>query len=138
MSAFTVACPCEAVKLTVDGEPIVCVYCHCDDCQAVHGAAYLPAALYRFEQTRLVEGVPGIWRRKVTARAFCRDCGTRMFAQPPGQTIRSFPAHLLPAGVFVPTCHINCRFAVMPVRDDLPHYAGFPQILGGSDERVAW
>src|SRR5688500_491745 len=138
MTVFRVTCACGGVEVEISGQPIICVHCHCDDCQAVHGAAYLPAALYRFEQTRLVAGTPGIWRRKVTARAFCRECGTRLYAEPPGAAIRRFPATLLPPGGFAATCHISCRFAVAPLRAQLPHYAGFPPELGGTDERVDW
>ena len=133
-----IQCPCARIQLELTGDPLVCVYCHCDDCQVVHGAAYLPAAIYRFAQVRVIAGAPGIWRRKSTARAFCRDCGARVFAEPEGQVLRSIPAYLLPAGVFRPTCHMQCQHALVPVADDLPHYRGFPPGLGGSDERVSW
>jgi hypothetical protein len=124
--------------LQIDGEPLFSVYCHCDDCQAVHGAAYLPAAIYRHEQAYLVAGAPGIWRRKTTSRAFCRRCGTRVYAEPEAAAFRSIPAYLLPAGEFRPTCHVNCRFALAPVSDALPHFASFPAAMGGVDELVAW
>ena len=32
-----VQCRCGAVKVDITGEPIVQFFCHCDDCQAVHG-----------------------------------------------------------------------------------------------------
>ena len=35
-----VKCRCGAVELEISAEPIVQFYCHCDDCQAVHGGAY--------------------------------------------------------------------------------------------------
>jgi hypothetical protein len=34
--------------------------------------------------------------------------------------------------------HLQCRFAVLPVKDDLPHYSDFPARFGGSDETVPW
>ena len=132
------ACACGAIELELTGEPLVCLYCHCSDCQAVHGGAYVPAALYRFEQTRLVTGRPLLWVRKHTARATCRDCGTRVWAEPPGEWLRSVPGGLLPAGVFVPAFHMQCQDAVAPVADGLPHYRGFPALLGGSDELMPW
>jgi hypothetical protein len=47
-------------------------------------------------------------------------------------------ASLLPKGSFSPTFHIQCQHAVRPVRDDLPHFKGFPASFGGSDEKVTW
>jgi hypothetical protein len=133
-----IQCGCGAVKMELWGEPLVCLYCHCDDCQAVHGAAYLPAAMYRAEQVLVTAGEPGSWRRKTTARAFCRDCGSRLYAEPAGLGVRSVCASLLPAGVFRPAFHMNCRYALAPVADGLPHFKGEPVMFGGSDERVAW
>jgi hypothetical protein len=138
MTVTTVQCLCGAIKLELGGEPLACFYCHCDDCQAVHGAAYLPAALYRTAQTRIVAGEPARWKRKTTTRATCVACGTRVFAEPPGLEIRSITAYLLPEGVFRPTFHVQCQHALLPVNDDLPHFKGFPAMLGGSDEPVAW
>jgi hypothetical protein len=139
MEPFDIACPCGAIRIAISGEPLVAVYCHCDDCQAVHGAAYLPAAIYAAAHARVVAGDPAIWRRKTTARGFCRTCGTRVFARPEGDEFLSVPAALLPPGVFRPSFHINCRFAIAPVRDALPHYAGFPTAMGGeNDLQVEW
>jgi hypothetical protein len=104
----------------------------------VHGAAYVGAAMYLFAQIRVTAGVPHIWIRKHTMRGSCPRCATRVYAEPPGQWLRSIVASLLPAGVFQPAYHINCDSAVLPVSDQLPHYRGFPPDLGGSAERVAW
>jgi hypothetical protein len=38
MKAMTLGCRCGAVELEVSGQPMVQFYCHCDGCQAVHGA----------------------------------------------------------------------------------------------------
>jgi hypothetical protein len=134
----TIQCGCGAVRIELEGEPFISLYCHCDDCQAVHGGAYLPAAMYRTSQTRVVAGQPRLWRRKTTARGFCGDCGTRLFAEPAELDMRSIPASLLPPGLFRPTFHMQCRFAVAPVGDDLPHFQGEPPFFGGSDQRMRW
>lgn len=47
-------------------------------------------------------------------------------------------ANLLPLGTFTPAFHIHCQFAVLPVVDDLPHYASLPGVFGGTDDVVAW
>ena len=41
-----VQCRCGAVEVEITAEPIVQMYCHCDDCQAVHGGAYAPESVY--------------------------------------------------------------------------------------------
>ncbi len=120
------------------GPPLAQLFCHCDDCQAVHGAAYVPAAMYRTESARVIAGEPLLWKRKATVRATCRVCGTRIFAEPPGLGVRSVTASLLPEGMFQPSFHMQCKHALLPVRDELPHYAGFPARFGGSDDVVEW
>ena len=52
--------------------------------------------------------------------------------------MRGVSGSLLPSGMFEPTFHNQCRFAVMPVKDDLPHFKGLPAAFGGSDETVEW
>jgi hypothetical protein len=136
--AFVIQCPCGAVKMELSGQPFVCLYCHCDDCQAAHGAAYFPAAMYHTEQTRFVSSVPARWRRKTTDRAFCATCGTRLFAEPEGLPMRSISAYLLPPGVFQPTFHMQCRFAVAPIADALPHFKFEAPMFGGPEEMMTW
>ena len=46
MNTKGVSCRCGAVELRITGEPVVQFYCHCDDYQAAHGAAYVPVAIY--------------------------------------------------------------------------------------------
>ena len=137
-TATTIQCHCGAVKMELAGDPVVCLYCHCDDCQAAHGGAYLPAAMYRTAQTRVVAGEPILWKRKTTARATCPACGTRIFAEPAGLGVRSITANLLPKGVFQPAFHVQCQHALLPVKDELPHFKDYPAMLGGSDDRVSW
>ncbi|MBN1204372.1 MAG: GFA family protein [Myxococcaceae bacterium] len=138
MEMTTIQCNCGAIKLELIGEPLAQLYCHCDDCQAVHGAAYVPVAMYRISATRLVAGEPVMWKRKATPRATCGECGTRVFAEPPGMGIRGVTALLLPKGMFKPTAHMQCQHALLPIQDDLPHYKGFPAAFGGSDEQMPW
>lgn len=133
-----IQCLCGAVKMELTGEPLAQLYCHCDDCQAVHGAAYVPAAMYRISATRIVSGELILWKRKVTTRATCRECGTRVFAEPPGMGVRGITATLLPPGLFKPTFHMQCQHALLPIKDELPHFKGFPAAFGGSDEQVPW
>jgi hypothetical protein len=132
-----IECRCGAVGVELRGEPLLQFYCHCDDCQAVHGAAFVPVAMYKTDAVSIVRGEASSWSLRTTPRRTCPACGTRLFAEP-NPRVRGVTAYLLPAGLFKPTFHIQCRFAVLPVRDDLPHYRSLPARLGGADETVDW
>jgi hypothetical protein len=47
LERILVECRCGAVQIELVGEALVDIYCHCDDCQAVHGGAYVPESVYR-------------------------------------------------------------------------------------------
>jgi hypothetical protein len=131
-------CNCGAVKLEIEGAPIAQFYCHCDDCQAVHGAAYVPVAMFPDAAVKVVAGAPLQYALKVNPRTTCPQCGTRLYASPPGMGVKGVMAAILPPGIFTPAFHIQCQYARVPVRDELPHFKGFPGAFGGSDETVAW
>ncbi len=142
MKAFStptmlIECRCGSVAVELSGAPVAQFYCHCADCQAVHGAAFVPVALYRVPFVSIVRGELGNWALRTTPRRTCARCGTRMFAEPNPQ-VRGVTATLLPAGVFTPSFHINCASAVLPIRDHLPHYATLPAKMGGADAFVDW
>jgi hypothetical protein len=133
-----VKCRCGAVELEISAEPIVQFYCHCDDCQAVHGGAYAPESVYPADAVKVVRGDPTTWKLKRNPRFTCPECGTRLFIDVVGRDLRGVNGYLLPPGEFQPAFHVQCQFAVRPIVDDLPHYKGMPVRFGGSDEMVAW
>lgn len=131
-------CRCSAVAVEVTGQPRAQFYCHCDDCQAVHGAAYVPESVYPADAVRIVRGSPLRWALKRNPRVTCGACGTRLFIEVLGRGVCGVNGYLLPPSDFRPSFHMHCQFAVKPVRDDLPHYRSLPARFGGSDETVAW
>jgi hypothetical protein len=133
-----IQCRCGAVRIELTAEPIAQFFCHCDDCQAVHGAAYIPVAMFPAPAVKVTSGSPKAWKLSSTPRTTCPECGTRIFAEVPGMGVRGVTGFLLPKGTFQPTFHIQCQFAVRPVKDDLPHYKAYPAKFGGSDETVDW
>ena len=78
------------------------------------------------------------WALKTNQRTRCTNCGTYLFGMPEGMGIHGISAYLLPQGTFRPQMHIMCKDALVPVKDDLPHFSAFPASMGGDDERVAW
>ncbi|WP_205633663.1 GFA family protein [Labilithrix luteola] len=133
-----IQCLCGAVGVELNGPSKAQFFCHCDDCQAVHGAAYMPYAVFAKDDVNVVRGNPTSWALKGTPRTTCSQCGTRLFSEVSQVGIRSVSGGLLPKGTFQPAFHMQCRFAVRPVRDSLPHFKGFPAPFGGTDETVDW
>jgi hypothetical protein len=133
-----IQCRCGAVEIEISAEPIVQFYCHCDDCQAVHGGAYAPESVYPADAVKVVRGDPLAWKLKRNPRFTCRECGTRLFIDVEAKRLRGVNGYLLPPGKFQPAFHVQCQFAVRPIVDDLPHYKGMPALFGGSDDMVGW
>jgi hypothetical protein len=138
MSPLHVQCRCGAVEIEIAAEPQVQFYCHCDDCQALHGAAYVPESVYAASAVTIVRGPASHWTLRRNPRYACPVCATRLFIDVLALGVRGVNGYLLPAEQFNPTFHMHCRFAVRPVRDELPHFAGRPPRFGGSDTTVDW
>lgn len=138
MSATEIACPCGSVRLRVDGEPEIAFYCHCDDCQAVTGAAYLSVALFPAAAVTVLAGETFAWKLRTLLRRRCTTCGALMFAEVPEFGQIGIPGNRLPRELLKPAFHIQCRYAVAPVVDGLPHYADTPTAFGGSGAKVVW
>jgi hypothetical protein len=134
----TLTCPCSAVELTVRGTPLAQFYCHCDDCRKMTSGAYAAESVYRGNDAEITRGGAAVWTLKRNPRHFCAACGGRLFIDIAARNLRGVNGFLLPAEAFRPQFHVNCRFAVLPVRDGLTHYAGMPVAFGGSDETVDW
>src|SRR4051812_44969321 len=138
MHALRVECRCGAVELEITAEPQAQFYCHCDDCQVLHGAAYVPESVYPASAVQVVRGQPSSWKLKRNPRSACPVCATRLFIDVLALGVRGVNGYLLPAGAFQPTFHMHCQFAARPVLDQLPHYKSRPARFGGTDETVDW
>jgi hypothetical protein len=135
---FEAQCRCGAIGLRISANPVVQLYCHCDDCQAAHGAAYVSSAIYPAQAVEVVRGRPAAMVVKTTRRMRCPDCGAYLYAELANVGMRSVSGYLLPKGSFKPQFHVQCEHAVLPVVDDLPHYKGFPASFGGAETFVDW
>jgi hypothetical protein len=134
----TLRCPCGAVEVTVRGAPVAQFYCHCDDCRTMTSGAYAAESVHPAEQVEVTRGQTVVWTLQRNPRHHCGTCGGRLFIEIPARHLRGVNGFLLPQAAFVPQFHVNCRFAVRPVQDDLPHFTRMPAWFGGSDEKVDW
>ena len=126
------------MQLEVVGPALAQFYCHCDDCQAMHGAAYVTESIYPAARVRVTRGQPTQWVLRRNPRFACPTCATRLFVDVLAFEVRGVNGYLLPPGELSPSFHMHCRFALLPVRDGLPHYAGLPERFGGTNETVDW
>jgi hypothetical protein len=133
-----ILCLCGAIRLRIQGQPVAQFYCHCDDCQAVHGAAYVGVSVFASQAVEIIQGTPTSWTYRTLPRQRCAVCGTLLIARVPDSELTGVKANLLPPGMFRPAFHIHCRHAVLPVVDDLPHYRSLPAVFGGTDDVVDW
>jgi hypothetical protein len=58
LGAMEIQCRCGAIGVELAGDPLAQFYCHCDDCQAAHGAAYVPVAAYRSTAVTITAASP--------------------------------------------------------------------------------
>ncbi|HEX7663389.1 MAG TPA: GFA family protein [Polyangiaceae bacterium] len=133
-----VTCPCGAVELTIEGKPLAEFYCHCDDCRKMTSGAYAAESVHREGEVTVTRGQTKVWTLKRNPRRFCAECGGRLFIEVAAQKLRGVNGLLLAEGEFQPKFHVNCHFAVLPVKDGLPHFARMPASFGGSDDKVDW
>lgn len=138
MRVLFVTCLCGALQLRISAAPVAAFYCHCADCRAANGAAYVGVALYPSAAVEVVAGEVATFAIRSLPRSFCPSCGARMFARVPQSDITGIVAERLPEGAFHADFHIHCREAVAPVRDALPHYEALPPDFGGDDRTVDW
>jgi hypothetical protein len=138
MEAMTLSCRCGSVQLRIGNAPMTQFYCHCDDCRAVTGGAFVPIVLFSTDAVAVTRGATFTWTYKTLPRTRCSTCGTFLFGEPPGLGLRGVSGFLLPADMFRPAFHSQCQYAVLAVKDDLPHFKGLPTSFGGTDETVGW
>jgi len=135
---LSVGCRCGAVEIEISADPIAQFFCHCDDCQAVHGAAFVPESVYPASAVKVVRGQPSSWTLKRNPRLSCPECGTRLFIDVLSLGLRGVNGYLLPQERFHAQYHMQCQFAVRPVVDDLPHYKSRAPQFGGPSDTVNW
>lgn len=138
MPTMDVQCPCGAVTLSMSGEPVGQVFCHCDDCQRAHSAAYVARAIYPRDAVKVAKGETRRWKNRVRDMVICASCGAHLYGEHEKNPFRGVNASLLPPGAFKPEAHLHCRHAVAPVTDGLPHFRDIPAPYGGSGELVGW
>ena len=84
------ACHCGDITYTAEIDPARVIICHCTDCQVLSSSAFRMVVLAEKGTFRLLRGKPTIYVKtadsgRKRAHAFCPNCGTQMYATPPGE-----------------------------------------------------
>ena len=93
------ACPCGAVRLSIDGPVRDVIVCHCDACRKAGGGPW-PASATRREYLTVEDPTALIWTKAEVSehdasRANCRICGAYVLWNAPARDTVSFAAALL-------------------------------------------
>ena len=131
-------CLCGSVTWSVDGEPVVQLFCHCNSCQKANSSVLVALAFFPEES---VSVVGDLFSRSVTegeiaaVRYSCAKCGARVINTPGGGN--SYLSGIYPVlceaqSWFQPSMHIFYEDRVVEISDALPKFLDLPSDLGGS------
>jgi hypothetical protein len=89
------ACHCGAIAYEAEIDPERVRLCHCTDCQVLTGSAFRFTAPAQEADFRLLRGEPAIYVKTgdngaKRIQAFCRDCGSPLYATSAGEGPRTF------------------------------------------------
>ena len=88
-------CHCGYITFEAEIEPDKTLLCNCTDCQTFSGSAFRVHTFTRENAFRLLSGEPKIYIKTAEsgnkrAHAFCPECGTPIYAAPPGANPASY------------------------------------------------
>ncbi|KXJ93372.1 glutathione-dependent formaldehyde-activating, GFA [Microdochium bolleyi] len=138
---WTAHCSCERVKYWLSREkPLASKYCHCRDCQSLHGAPFQWAAVFHKEDLHFEKGAEGLafyntadkqTHHKLPCKVSCAYChtpimdeGRKMVLMFPGIIKVEDPEH---KKYFDPQCHIFYKQRIVDISDGKPKWTGLDE-----------
>lgn len=83
MAQTKVHCDCNAVEVTMEGDPIIHAYCHCEDCRELLQVPYHSVLAWDPEQVQITRGQGSVVEfqhpSKNMKRIFCSECGDILY-----------------------------------------------------------
>jgi len=134
------SCFCGAVQFTVEGEPAVMGYCHCDSCRHWSAGPVNAFSLWKPNAVRVTRGADLIGTYTKTPRSnrkWCKACGGHLFNEHPGWELIDVYAAVIPTFQFKAGVHVNYMETVLPMHDGLPKFKDIPKEMGGSGDSIA-
>ncbi len=126
-------CLCGAVRYQIDGEAVLMMYCHCEECRRATGSSLNTSIFVRREDFRVISGEEVVGHHESSPgnrRHFCTKCGSPLFKhfpQPPGLiTVRAGTLDGDPG--LRPTAHIwvSEKAPWTEINDGLPQHQRGP------------
>jgi hypothetical protein len=139
-TVYSGKCFCGAVEFSATGSPAAMGYCHCESCRHWSAGPINAFTLWPPEALKVTAGAENVGTFNLTpasSRHWCTRCGGHLFTDHPGMKLVDIYAALLPGLSFKPVLHVNYVDAVLPVKDGLPKFHGFPKEVGGTGEMMA-
>ena len=134
-------CFCGTVTFDVAGDPMAMGYCHCESCRGWLAAPVHAFTMWPADAVTVTGGGDHIETflktpDTISHRQFCSKCGSAVMVLHPTLGAIDVPAANLKAVAFQPAVHVNYAETVLPMRDGLPKFRGFPVEFGGTGELV--
>ena len=125
-------CGCNAVAYEVADEFVGAYNCHCSNCRATTGSAFLPWGEIEREKLRITKGAESL-RLLGDAEAIhevrCKECWSLVYWTARGGAYVRIPyGTLIDAPALKPTAHmfVGSKAAWYEIRDDLPQHDEYP------------
>jgi len=133
------SCFCNAVELTVTGEPEAAGFCHCASCRSWSASPVNAFSLWKPDAVKITKGQEYIGEYHKTERSyrkFCKACGGHLFTDHPHWGLIDVYAATIPTYRHQPQVHVNYAETVLPMKDGLPKMKDLPKEMGGSGETL--
>ena len=133
------SCFCNAVELTVTGEPEAAGFCHCASCRSWSASPVNAFSLWKPDAVKITKGAEYIGEYHKTERSyrkFCKACGGHLFTDHPHWGLIDVYAATIPTYRHQPQVHVNYAETVLPMKDGLPKMKDLPKEMGGSGETL--
>jgi len=138
MKVYKGSCMCGAVKVEVEGEPIIMAVCHCKLCRAWSASPVTGASLWAPDKVKITHGQDNIASYahvKGHDRTWCTKCGGHVLTDH-STTYHAIDvyASILEDFNYEPAVHVNYESSILPMKDGLPKFKDFPKDMGGSGD----
>ena len=121
-------CGCNAIAYEVLDEFVSAVNCHCSNCRATTGSAFLPSGKIEREKLRVTKGADSllvIGDADASHAVRCGECGSLLYwTLPDGVYVRVAYGTLVDEPALKPTAHIfvGSKAPWHEILDDLPQH----------------
>ena len=124
-------CACNAIAYEVSDEFLVAFNCHCSNCRAATGSAFLPWGEIEREKLRVTKGagsLMAIGDAGPDHAMRCGACGSLLYWTRGGTYVRVPYGSLIDEPTLKPTAHmfVGSKAPWHEILDDLPQHDAYP------------